>query len=786
MSSSSVRESHRPGFPIPAVAAILIAIAAIPARAYAQLPHDDKAKAPFGELTVSTASLSFTEIKLSSKVVTESKTFKLTDSGTGDITVTVGTTTGDAAFIVTGGGTIALAPKAHATITVEFAPADAGQFKGDVTVSVAPSSGQSLKGKASTEVKLSGSAKGKPPAPTPTPTPAPTAVPTPGTGNNHLSGTVESGTLPVCNSTVTLYAAGQAGSGASAYGAGATTVTDAGSNSSGAFDLTFNCPSSGAQMYAIATGGVAGSCTGSNSALVLATALGPCGSMPPSIVINEATTVASVWALQQFMDPTGKIVGTSSTNTTGLQNAAVTITSKNLIDVTTGLAPSSFPSDVTSPTNVLYTLADLLWSCTNTASAGSTQCASLFADAKASGGTPTNTLEAARDIAANPANNVSTLFALTPSNPPFTPDLSSAPPSWVIAIGYSPNNANQEMQIAIDAGGNVWAADANHKQLVELAVAGGYSTFVYPTVNEDFPLETIVDTAGNVWTADHHQLTEFPAGNYANPVGFGLMDGTAPLDWNGILGEPGGTAIFDLAGNIWLASVPGFSTVNGAIELIAAGGYTTEADFTNSAAGLNSPVRVAIDPSDNVWLLNGGSSPSLSELIAANYASGGANYPLPGADNGVGSIAIDASGDVFVINTDTQAASPQPSVIERIASNGHLMTFAPPGANLAAGGPLGISLDGAGNLWLGDSTSGGVSELTLASGYQNGFYYNTASGLPSAVDSYADASGNLWVVTKPSDDIVIEAQLLGLAAPTRVPAQACLTQESTTKTNCLP
>src|ERR1700688_3786263 len=78
--------------------------------------HDDKAKPLFGELKVSAASLSFKEINLSSNLVSESKTFAVTDSGTGDITVTVGTSAGNAAFIVTGGGSIALQPKAHATI----------------------------------------------------------------------------------------------------------------------------------------------------------------------------------------------------------------------------------------------------------------------------------------------------------------------------------------------------------------------------------------------------------------------------------------------------------------------------------------------------------------------------------------------------------------------------------------------------------------------------------------------------------------------------------------------
>src|SRR5215467_6243430 len=63
-------------------------------------------------------------------------------------------------------------------------------------------------------------------------------------------------------------------------------------------------PRGGASLYLVATGGraTADKGSGDNSAITLLTVLG--SKAPRSVVINEMTTVASVWTHAQFLDGT--------------------------------------------------------------------------------------------------------------------------------------------------------------------------------------------------------------------------------------------------------------------------------------------------------------------------------------------------------------------------------------------------------------------------------------------------------------------------------------------------
>jgi hypothetical protein len=78
-------------------------------------------------------------------------------------------------------------------------------------------------------------------------------------------------------------------------------------------------PSQG--VYLVAIGSTAQGQSTPNTAIALSAPLGLCGTLRPSVTINEVTTIATVWALNQFADPSGATIGTSSTNPAGLANA---------------------------------------------------------------------------------------------------------------------------------------------------------------------------------------------------------------------------------------------------------------------------------------------------------------------------------------------------------------------------------------------------------------------------------------------------------------------------------
>jgi hypothetical protein len=316
-----------------------------------------------------------------------------------------------------------------------------------------------------------------------------TSAPTTATYTINLGpsyvGKVMSGTTPVSGATVQMYAAGNSG-----YSSDATLVTTASAitGADGSFTLYYNCPSAPADLvYVVATGGNAGS-GGSNGGLALMAALGSCnGSLPTPLVVNEATTVASTYALSQFMSSATKVGSASSTaSVLGLTNAFKAV--NNLVDLTTGTVRDhtpDYPTNLAGDPNILNnsnvpqtrinTLANILNAC----AASNAACSGLFsATTPGAGGAPADTLQASLNIAKNPGNNASMVYNVAPGTGPFAPTLPAAPNDWTLAItftggglGYAPSLTPRASSgssghlkheaLAIDAEGSIWTAAYN-------------------------------------------------------------------------------------------------------------------------------------------------------------------------------------------------------------------------------------------------------------------------------------------------------------------------------------
>ena len=110
---------------------------------------------------------------------------------------------------------------------------------------------------------------------------------------------------------MTIYLAGVNTPGSTnGYGSGATAIASTITDDQGAFNIpagTYVCPTPARQAYIVASGGNPQVNGGANSNITLMAALGTCPSgsdlttTTPFVIINEVTTVAAVWALQQFM-----------------------------------------------------------------------------------------------------------------------------------------------------------------------------------------------------------------------------------------------------------------------------------------------------------------------------------------------------------------------------------------------------------------------------------------------------------------------------------------------------
>ena len=497
-----------------------------------------------------------------------------------------------------------------------------------------------------------------------------------------VTGTVLSGTAGVNLAEVQLYAAGQTGYGSNGIPLGAAVST----SSTGAFTATFSsCPASpGDLVYAVATGGDAGK--GANPALQLMTALGPCSKLAATAyTINEATTVASAYALAPFMT-TAPNVGSSATNYLGLTNAFATV--NNLVNVATGTALTITPAYATktvaylntstAPQARLNTLANILNPCVDSSGAGG-GCSNLFSGATPTGGTaPANTLQAILNIAQHPGEAVPALFGLASASGPFKPELKTAPNDFTLAVTYT--------------GGGLGISPTVMNGTVSFG--GTDFTGVGPTQASSLA----IDNKGNIWVT---------AGgfDYANFVS------TAPL-----------LAEFNVLG----APLTPATKVSGANPpAVTYGGFDPEP--TSSPTSLAS---IAIDITENNWIADNSSSGDLFEVSPAFAVS---SSLLLG--NEITSLAIDANSTVWAFNVSLNEIH-----------NGKVTTLTPPSGLPYAGQLNDLTFDANGGLWGSEelSPSSSAPDIYQMDTTTGGILFDAVPAGGAYTTTVADNAGNIY------------------------------------------
>ena len=544
---------------------------------------------------------------------------------------------------------------------------------------------------------------------------------TPAQAGVSLTGNIHGGQNPISSATVQLYAAGTTGYGSAATPLFATPLT---TDANGGFSTTqsYTCPTNG-EIYIVASGGNPGLGAGvTNAAITLMAAIGTCANLTatPFIQINEVTTVAAIWALQQFAGTTGTAmsassttasdnIGTTSTNIQGLANAFQT--ARVLASPSTGLSPGSDTSS--NQTNVEYwhlnTLANIIASCINTngASTGptnATTCYTLFNNATSNGtgtGTiPADTFQAALYMAKNPTANVSALAALSSSSAPFQPTDATSVNDFTVGVSYS-TSGHDSRWIAIDQYGNAWITTSG-ASIVELdptgnvistptsyTPSGGSST----TIGTSY--EVAVDTANNAWFTDETKFNIFE------------VDGsTSAGGANGGVGNAvsvGGSSdveaiVVDGSNNVW-ASVTG-----GHIVGLLSGAYTT---LVTGASVTTSPFGMAVDMSNQTKFGNSTLSNGGSFIYAVDSGGCATNITVDGATGqGGGSIAMAyTTGNGSSIAAG--ATTPLSYIVDVACNN---TTNVANGTNIPGGtastarvmmaSPYGVAFDNSNDMWI--------------------------------------------------------------------------------------
>jgi len=599
-----------------------------------------------------------------------------------------------------------------------------------------------------------------------------------------VTGSVVTGTTAIAGATVSVFSTGT-----TSAQVGTSATTDA----SGQFSISFNCPAAGTLMYVTATGGQVGSAP-ANTHIQLASALGACGTLPASIVVNEFTSTAAVYALSGFAPAAGVSPVSFQGKSPGLDQAFVTL--KNLVVASTGaFATTGRENNASVVQQRLNTVANAMAAC-NASSTGA-QCTELFTCATAnatfastgqpctggSGTTTGDTLNAALAIVQNAGlvSMTGIYDVASATAQPFTPVLTAAPEEWTLPLVFSVRNYGP---MAIDAGGHVWmlAPDPHpaspapaipNLAVTEIDADGSYlsphqtghdwSGGGVSSIQGNDVTNLAIDQSGNVWVSGTGSIIAELTSSGAGVTGAPWNAGSGPDDTASVT--------IDSSGNAWFASGNNVAS----IFEISPVGLNKSGSLGYSSA--NCPCNgTAADPLGNVWSISSGTSQYLTR-----FNSTGAESPIFFPPSGFDlatflAVAADASGTLWIADRHYHGVwSFTPS------STGGTYSAAP-FANHAASGtiPKGIAIDGASHKWVANNSSPfpSLTELS-ADGATNlssndGFGFMVNSAVQGAYSIAIDGSGNVWS----TDGANFVTEYVGAAAPTKNPIATGITSGS--------
>ncbi len=485
------------------------------------------------------------------------------------------------------------------------------------------------------------------------PAAATTAAAEPGSASAFAAGSFDGQILgagaPIAQSTVTLYAAT---SGSPQQVAQAQTGDD------GTFAMSFGGGTG--VLYLVATGGEpkAAKNSANNPAIALVSVIG--AQPPPHVVVNENTTVAAVWTMNQFINGTA-IQGYPL----GLRIGAGNV--PNFVNPQTGGWGGAIQDSLNGPQTPTManfaTLADVLSGCVTRVTAGA--CASLFsAAASPAHGVPSTTLTAAESIARYPWYKPNRLFALLdrfyPIPPgknlrdvPYMPYLKWAPSAWVLPLRFDGGGYRAGGKAMFDSQGNLWVGDNfSVGWQGQDSLWQGHATKFAPNGAPLSPITTGFTGGGMeggtfgaaVDAKDHAWLTNYGS----QSITVFDRDGTPLTPPNGInfgdkLGLMQGVMVAP-NGDVWAVGISKDQLVYFPGGDIDKGRIVCEGAAQEPCKSFSSPFDLAIDQRNRIWVTNATDKVTRFDAahpsIVQSFHTGISNSGL----------AIDHEGNVWVTN----------------------------------------------------------------------------------------------------------------------------------------
>ena len=616
-------------------------------------------------------------------------------------------------------------------------------------------------------------------------------------GADPVAGQVLGAGAPIADANVSLWAAG---AGSPQQLAQARTGTD------GRFSMAMpDAAGQASSLVLVARGGrpAASKTSADNPRIALMTILG--AKAPAQVVINEFTTIASVWTHNQFAEGTA-IRG----HALGLKIAAGNVPS--FVDLATGgwggVIQDSLNGSQTPTMANFATLANALAACV--AMVTPEACDRLFAAATPpKGGTPSDTLTAAQAIARYPwyrPERIFTLLDLYPVPPgktmravPFMPYLNFPPSAWVLPLKFDGGGYRAGGKAMFDSEANLWVGNnfTIGWQARDALWQGNASKFD-PNGKPLSPITTgfagggmlggtfgaAIDAKDNAWLASYGGMSIAVFDKTGKPL-------TPPegITFGGRLGLMQGIIVAPGTGDVWAL---GLSKTQ--LLYFPGGDYTRgrivcEGRDVEPCKSFLAPFHLAIDQQSRIWVSNalGGhvtrfpaSDPSKVEKFDTGWSGSGLN--------------IDSQGNVWVTNrlgnslrrtvlmgellaTALRGGNPDPilsrAMSQQTASDGGSMSLLRPdgshypGSPFTAGGlpgPWAVVVDGNDNVWISNFAmpNSPITQLcgtrteNCPPGFKTGDQISppngyVGGGLQMQTDLAISPSGDVWVMNNWQD-----------------------------------
>ncbi|MGO9203727.1 MAG: InlB B-repeat-containing protein [Limisphaerales bacterium] len=308
---------------------------------------------------------------------------------------------------------------------------------------------------------------------------------------------------------------------------------------------------------------------------------------------------------------------------------------------------------------------------------------------------------------------------------------------------------NQPFGVAADASGNVYVADTFNNTIRKVSSSGEVTTLAGlagspgstdgsgQAARFNFPSGVAVDGSNNVYVADslNHTIRKVTPGGVATTLAgmAGVPGGVDGSGGSARFNGPQSVAV-DAGGNVYVAD-----TTNCAIRKITPAGVVTtlagklgvsgRADASAaSAARFELPYGVAVDTNGNVYVadtfnhtIRKISSKGAVTTLAGKAGSAGTNdgtlsgarftYPC--------SVAVDGRGNVYVADTENDTlrqVSPAGVVTTLAGSARNAGSANGAGSGARFNQPLGVAVDGNGQVYVADSYNSTVRKVTAPGG----------------------------------------------------------------------